>query len=170
MKNQYLGDVGDYGKYGLLRYLANNDIRIGVNWYLTADDGSNDGKFVSYLNKDEDRRYENGSYSAANLLNVYSCLTGDYIAVYSTDKNGDKYAKVHALSAVAEHTLLQLKGNQVVPTDSTEVSYVLIKAHQYHFVSALSLKDYQTTTSSGFRRKNVQLRATFDNLEKLAKQ
>ena len=120
--------------------------------------------------KDEERRYENGFYSAANLLNVYSCVSGDYIAVYSTDKNGDKYAKVHALSAVAEHTSIQLKGNQVVPTDSTEVSYALIKAHQFHFVSALCLKDYQTTTNSGFRRKNMQLRATFDNLDKLAKQ
>ena len=120
--------------------------------------------------KDEDRRYENGFSLAANLLNVYSCVAGDYIAVYSTDKNGDKYAKVHALSAVAEHTSIQLKGNQVVPTDSTEVSYTLIKAHQYHFVSALCLRDYQTTTNSGFRRKNIQLRATFDNLDKLAKQ
>ena len=120
--------------------------------------------------KDEDRRYENGFYSSANLLDVYSCVTGDYIAVYSTDKNGDKYAKVHALSAVAEHTSIQLKGNQVVPTDSTEVSYVLIKAHQYHFVSALCLKDYQTTTNSGFFRKNIQLRASFENLDKLARQ
>ena len=117
--------------------------------------------------KDEDRRYENGFYSASNLLNVYSCVSGDYIAIHSTDKNGDKYAKVHAMSAVAEHTSIQLKGNQVVPTDSTEVSYALIKAHQYHFVSALCLKDYQTTTSSGFRRKNIQLRASFENLDKL---
>ena len=117
--------------------------------------------------KDEDRRYENGFYSEANLLNVYSCVSGDYIAVNSTDKSGDKYAKVHALSAIAEHTAIQLKGNQLVPTDSTGVSYALIKAHQYHFVSALSLKDYQTTTNSGFRRKNIQLRASFENLDKL---
>jgi hypothetical protein len=43
MKNQYFGDVGDYGKYGLLRFLAGNNIKIAVNWYLTPDDGSNDG-------------------------------------------------------------------------------------------------------------------------------
>ena len=49
MKNQYVGDIGDYGKYGLLRYLAENGIRIGVNWYLTRDDGSADGKFTGYL-------------------------------------------------------------------------------------------------------------------------
>ena len=31
MKNQYIGDIGDYGKYGLLRFLAQRGFRIGVN-------------------------------------------------------------------------------------------------------------------------------------------
>ena len=44
MKNQYLGDIGDYGKYGLLRFLASKGIQIGVNWYLTKNDNSNDGR------------------------------------------------------------------------------------------------------------------------------
>lgn len=117
--------------------------------------------------KDEDRRYENGFYSTANLLNVYTCVSGDYVAVYSTDKNGDDYVKIHAMSAIAEHTLLQLKGNQVVPTDSTTVSFALIPSSKYHFVSALGLKDYQTTTSHGFRRKNIQLISTFESLDQL---
>lgn len=58
MKNQYFGDVGDYGKYAMLRYLAKDGIKIAVNWYLTMDDGSNDGKFTSYLEKEEMRRYD----------------------------------------------------------------------------------------------------------------
>ena len=58
MKNQYLGDIGDYGKYGLLRFLAKKGIRIGVNWYLTEDDGSNDGKFIGYLKKEQDRIHD----------------------------------------------------------------------------------------------------------------
>lgn len=49
MKNQYLADIGDYGKYGLLRFLSGKGIKIGVNWYLTEDDGTNDGKFKDYL-------------------------------------------------------------------------------------------------------------------------
>lgn len=49
MKNQYVGDIGDYGKYGLLRFLANHGICIGVNWYLTENDESSDGKFTDYL-------------------------------------------------------------------------------------------------------------------------
>ena len=48
VKNQYLTDLGDYGKYGLLRFLAGKGVRIGVNWYLTPDDGSTDGKFKDY--------------------------------------------------------------------------------------------------------------------------
>jgi hypothetical protein len=51
MKNQYVGDIGDYGKYSLLRAFSETGIRVGVNWYLTEDDGSNDGKFTSYLQK-----------------------------------------------------------------------------------------------------------------------
>jgi hypothetical protein len=53
LKNQYVGDIGDYGKYGLLRFLANHGICIGVNWYLTENDESADGKFTDYL-KDKD--------------------------------------------------------------------------------------------------------------------
>lgn len=53
MKNQYVGDIGDYGKYSLLRAFAEAGVKVGVNWYLTDNDGSNDGKFVDYLKKGE---------------------------------------------------------------------------------------------------------------------
>ena len=52
MKNQYVGDIGDYGKYGLLRFLAKRGIQIGVNWYLTENDKTADGKFTDYLKGD----------------------------------------------------------------------------------------------------------------------
>ena len=38
MKNQYFGDAGDYGKYSLLKFLAEHDAKIAVNWYLTEKD------------------------------------------------------------------------------------------------------------------------------------
>ena len=46
MKNQYVGDIGDFGKYSMLRAFIYAEIKFGVNWYLTEDDGSNDGKFT----------------------------------------------------------------------------------------------------------------------------
>ena len=59
MKNQYVGDIGDYGKYSLLRTFINAGVKIGINWYLTENDDSNDGKFTDYLKKkDEYRRYD----------------------------------------------------------------------------------------------------------------
>ena len=56
MKDQYFGDIGDYGKYGLLRFLAKKGIKIGVHWYLTPSDGSNDGKFTDYLDIAKNRK------------------------------------------------------------------------------------------------------------------
>ena len=58
MKNQYVGDIGDYGKYGLLRFLASYGIKIGVNWFLTENDGSTDGKLTTYLKNPADRVYD----------------------------------------------------------------------------------------------------------------
>ncbi|TVQ95663.1 MAG: hypothetical protein EA399_17320 [Desulfovibrionales bacterium] len=50
MKNQYFGDINDYRKYGLLRAIAQcSRLRLLVAWMLTPDDGSTDGKFISYL-------------------------------------------------------------------------------------------------------------------------
>ena len=58
MKNQYFADVGDYGKYGLLRFLSQRGICIAVNWYLTEDDapGSTDGNIIDYLQRDDKKK------------------------------------------------------------------------------------------------------------------
>lgn len=62
MKNQYIGDIGDYGKYGLLRFISKHGIKIGVNWYLSENDIIIvDGKINNYLNDDRkngDKIYE----------------------------------------------------------------------------------------------------------------
>jgi hypothetical protein len=54
MQNRYFGDVGDYGKYGLLRFLCGLNqtprLRLGVVWYLYPDESHNeDGKHLGYL-------------------------------------------------------------------------------------------------------------------------
>lgn len=58
MKNQYIGDVGDYGKYGLLRFLSSHGISVGVNWYLTSNDGGPDGIHTEYLRDKRMREYD----------------------------------------------------------------------------------------------------------------
>lgn len=50
MQNRYAGDVGDFGKIGLLRYLSRTGLTVGINWYLIQDESHNaDGKHIGYL-------------------------------------------------------------------------------------------------------------------------
>lgn len=48
-----MGDIGDFGKYGLLNEIfnqSNGHIRLGVNWYkATKEENNNDGKHIDYL-------------------------------------------------------------------------------------------------------------------------
>lgn len=68
MQDRYTGDVGDFGKYGLLRWLCGlresgpNRLRLGVIWYRTgADivsrDPANDGKHIGYLSPEREEAY-----------------------------------------------------------------------------------------------------------------
>ena len=50
MQDRYTGDIGDYVKYALLRYLA-RDRRIGVTWYLYPDEANGDGRHTTYLSE-----------------------------------------------------------------------------------------------------------------------
>ena len=49
MQNRYTGDIGDFGKLGLLRVLQAAGFSVGVNWYLTPNESHNqDGKHTNY--------------------------------------------------------------------------------------------------------------------------
>jgi len=51
MRHEYVGDVGDFGKYALLNALAGADLSLGVVWYLnTCVESNNDGRFTDYRN------------------------------------------------------------------------------------------------------------------------
>jgi hypothetical protein len=59
MQDRYFGDVGDFGKFGLLRILCGtgeSELRLGIVWYLFPDESHNqDGKHVAYLQKTKNR-------------------------------------------------------------------------------------------------------------------
>ena len=74
MQNRYFGDVGDYGKYGLLRKLCGVTsvgprLSLGIVWYLVPDEGHNeDGKHISYLRKLAYRPCDPDLFDGLNLL------------------------------------------------------------------------------------------------------
>ena len=67
MQDRYTGDVGDYGKYGLLRQLCGlrddaEQLRLGVVWYrpepeTAKSDPANDGKHIAYLRPEQESRF-----------------------------------------------------------------------------------------------------------------
>ena len=65
MQDRYVGDIGDFAKYGLLRAVSGllGDVgkkRLGVAWYLNrnrAASSSGDGRLTGYLNAPERWRY-----------------------------------------------------------------------------------------------------------------
>jgi hypothetical protein len=54
MQNRYVGDINDFGKYGLLKNLCKDPgLQLGVNWYLVSDEhaakeNNNDGQQIRY--------------------------------------------------------------------------------------------------------------------------
>lgn len=52
MQDKYVGDIGDFLKYGLLRVLVGGDtpLKLGIDWYLYADpEPGGDGGHIGYL-------------------------------------------------------------------------------------------------------------------------
>lgn len=91
MQDRYTGDVGDYGKYGLLRKIyeeSRGKIRLGINWfYVTREENDNvDGNHIGYLtkeNKDQDR------YRACfpDLYDKLGSIIHNHRAVSEIEKN-----------------------------------------------------------------------------------
>lgn len=50
MQKRYAGDVGDFGKIGMLRCIEQCSVKIGVNWYLIEEESHNqEGNYIGYL-------------------------------------------------------------------------------------------------------------------------
>lgn len=91
MQDRYTGDVGDYGKYGLLRQLCGlrdddaEQLRLGVVWYrpepeTVQSDPANDGKHIAYLRREQAPRFR-------------PCDSTLYEALREIVKSGDRRAK-----------------------------------------------------------------------------
>ena len=103
MKNQYFGDVGDFGKYGLLLSILNTNLKLGVNWYLTNDDETNDGSHINYLKSQSTYDYEKCDKELFSYLN--DCIKNGErnvrnIENYSRFKNTYFYSDIIDISSI----------------------------------------------------------------------
>ena len=57
MQDRYVGDIGDFAKYGLLRAISEGR-NLGVAWYLHPDSGPpGDGRHTQYLKRPDEWRH-----------------------------------------------------------------------------------------------------------------
>ncbi len=129
MQNRYVGDIGDFGKLGLLRVLSRGGLSIGVNWYLTADEDNNgDGRHVGYLRKDEYRACDDALWHALKYivesnrreiaaLENGSILSATYYSVPLTCDCRTKEERLDWRKRWHENALKALQGVDVVYVD-----------------------------------------------------
>jgi hypothetical protein len=72
MQDRYVGDVGDFAKYAILRSVgrgSNRALRLAVVWYLYPDEGHNsDGRHISYLTSEVYRALDPQLHTSMNHL------------------------------------------------------------------------------------------------------
>ena len=103
MQNRYVGDIGDFGKYGLLRFLLGlmDDpvpeclLRLGIVWYLHPNESHNsDGKYIGYLTR--------ASRSSEELR---IC-------------DPDLYDSLRRLVSAGERSVVEVRGSGILPDDA----------------------------------------------------
>ena len=86
----------------MLKAFSDIGIKVGINWYLTENDGSNDGKFIQYLNKNDLRWYNPDVFDLLKKI------------AYKKNKNVQDIQKSRLLKgAVYYDELLYSKGTTV---------------------------------------------------------
>lgn len=146
MQDRYAGDVGDFGKLGMLRSLENSGLAVGVNWYLVGDEShNNDGKHVGYLDDKKFRgcdddllkelnsmlEQESRSVSGIEKLNLLKSCTYYHEKIaepQSTEENTRKEWHQKGLDALKECDLVFLDpDNGMIPKSVSRGSDKSIK-------------------------------------------
>ena len=81
MQDRYAGDIGDFGKYGLLRALCGEDehgpaLRLGVLWYAFEGDkeqSPGDGRHTSYVHSERGGSFEECDPGLFTIMRTIVC-------------------------------------------------------------------------------------------------
>lgn len=129
MQDRYTGDIGDFGKLGLLRQLASTGLSIGVNWYRTPDETHNsDGLHIGYLQKTEFRSCDSALWSALDqivssgkreiaALEQSGVLDATYFGRLLDSSSGDKISRLAVRMDWHRQALEALHGCDIVFVD-----------------------------------------------------
>ena len=163
MQNRYVGDIGDFGKLGLLRVLSSNGLSIGVNWYLTDNESHNgDGRHVEYLAKAEYRDCDEALWYAlkhivtsnqreTTAIERSGILSATYYSVPIAGAYKNKAERLEQRKRWHMSALKALRGTDVVyvdPDNGLMVPSAQGTAKMGKYVEAQEIADYYRQGSS----------------------
>lgn len=133
MRDNYVGDIGDYVKYGLLRCLsAHTGLRLGIIWYLFPDPcKETDGRYLDYLSTTKEHLYRHCD------LGLYDKLR-DLIAANDRNIAAVKNRGLLPENAVFFETPLSLSG---LPKGTAKTKLQRVEARQKWLAQALILTE-----------------------------
>lgn len=152
MQDSYVGDIGDYGKFALLRELHRQGLSIGVNWYKTDTVFSkkqDDGKYcipdhLAAYDIDLSSRLRKIFHSQDGIVRSIAALEDERFiegALYFSDsvpaEHRDKWHQ-HALSKLSGANLIFLDPDNGMIVPSAEKD----KQKQCKFVLDEEVNDY----------------------------
>ncbi|TFV94494.1 ATP-binding protein [Algoriphagus kandeliae] len=139
-----------------------------VNVVVPYDQIKPKGKSGRKLRK-KGHRYSNGWNTDSEILNIFCVDKKDLLVFKSKDSNDIDWVKIHNVSAISVHGTLNLAGNVLINPkfDASIVSISPLPIHYFHLVSALVLKDHQTSGYLGYRRKDKTLDKVFRVLDQI---
>lgn len=139
-----------------------------INVVIPYDQIKPKGKNGRNLKK-RGERYKNGWNTKSEILSFFCVDSKDLLVFKSTEPDGTEWVKIHNVSAIAIHVNLYAEGNVLInkrfEAKIKEVKPVSLQ--HFHLVSALVLKDTQTSGYIGFKRKDKSLDKVYRVLEQL---
>ena len=96
MQNRYVADVGDFAKFGLLRFLsgvtdpnAGEHLQVGILWYMHHDEQHNThGRHITYLKPTEQNRRDYGDLDVELWHTLAHVLSQGDRCVHCTEEAG----------------------------------------------------------------------------------
>ena len=163
MQDRYVGDIGDFGKLGMLRAISETGLSIGVNWYLTPDETHNgDGRIVGYLQKEDYRacdeplwlalgRIVDSGQRKVSLLETCEILQAEYHSEKLDFTDTPRSKRVSIREQWHAEALKQLNECDVVfvdPDNGLMVPSAERTRKSNKYVTALELADYYNSGAS----------------------
>jgi hypothetical protein len=114
-------------------------------------------------------RYSNGWNRDSGILAMFCAEPRDLLVIQSQKADGSQWVKIHAVDAIGVHGGLQLAGNVLVNPnlDARIVSVHKLPLESYHLISALVLKDHQTSGYLGYKRTDKKMAKVFMAMDQL---